>query len=497
MKLEDITEKDREDIAKLTKLKSVMKYVGNGKVWDSDKVDRFIKYNLEEIGMKNRTQYYYKITNRKQFIGIIGIHPFKSFGGFYLSVMILPEEQRKGYYRKSLKMLGNRVKEEGIKTDRIKILVRTSNERMISLSQKNYYFNTERKINGEDFYEFFYFLRDYTYLVMSEYLKKDEINDIFKKRGSWVPYLLSNDKRGERKNNPDFFYVDGRYVYDKRVFGIRSLLKNQVDNHKNITQKDTLYQNLQKKGNKKYLLENYNLDIDKINHQKMEKLFDGNKVWIFKPAGDWAGKGIEVFDNYQDFKKYLPTLGEYRKRRKTNWVLQEYINDPLLLEGRKFHIRMYYLVYHQEAFLYNLGQVYTAAKKFKQSDYNNKDIHDSHITGSLEGLYFPNSFKVSKKIKEDLHNQIISLFRDVKSIIKVGCFPETKDCYEILGADLMITADYQVKLIEINTKIGYKEFEGVRFNKYLIENEMQTIVDNIFPPKNKVEPLKDKYFIKI
>ena len=45
MKLEDITEKDREDIAKLTKLKSVMKYVGNGKVWDFDKVDIFIKYN--------------------------------------------------------------------------------------------------------------------------------------------------------------------------------------------------------------------------------------------------------------------------------------------------------------------------------------------------------------------------------------------------------------------------------------------------------------------
>ena len=158
---------------------------------------------------------------------------------------------------------------------------------------------------------------------------------------------------------------------------------------------------------------------------------------------------------------------------------------------------MYYLVHHQEAFLYNLGQVYTAKKKFKQSDYSNKDIHDSHITGSLEGVYFPTSFKVSKKIKEDLNNQIIQLFKDVKEITKVGRFPETKDCYEVLGADLMITADYQVKLIEINTKIGYKEFEGIRFNKYLIENEMQTIIDNIFPPEKEQEPSKDTYFIKI
>jgi hypothetical protein len=331
---------------------------------------------------------------------------------------------------------------------------------------------------------------NYTYLVMSEYLRKEEIKDVFGRRGNWRPFQKGKDRI------VDFFYVDGKYVYDKRVFGIKSKLKNQVDNHKNITQKDSLYQNLKRGKNKKYLLENFDIDINKVNYQKVKKLFD-NKVWIFKPAGDWAGRGIEVFDNYLDFNNYLTTLGEYRKRRKTNWVLQEYINDPLLVEGRKFHIRMYYLVYHQKAFLYNLGQVYTAKKKFKQSDYGNKDIHDSHITGSLEGLYFPNSFKLSKKVKEDLHQQIIDIFTDVKKITKVGCFPETKDCYEILGADLMITADYQVKLIEINTKIGYKEFEGIRFNKYLIENEMQTIVDNIFPPENKQKPLKDKYFIEI
>ena len=158
MKLEDITEKDRDNIIKLTRLKSVMKYVGNGKIWDSDKVDRFIKYNLEEVGMKNRTQYYYKITNRKKFIGIIGVHPFKSFRGYYLSVMILPEEQRKGYYKKSMKILRDKIKEEKIKTDRIKILVRTNNKRMISLSEKNYQFGRERRIKGEDFYEYFYLI---------------------------------------------------------------------------------------------------------------------------------------------------------------------------------------------------------------------------------------------------------------------------------------------------------------------------------------------------
>ena len=38
MKLEDINEKDTDDIIKLTKLKSVMKYVGNGKKVNSQKL---------------------------------------------------------------------------------------------------------------------------------------------------------------------------------------------------------------------------------------------------------------------------------------------------------------------------------------------------------------------------------------------------------------------------------------------------------------------------
>ena len=35
-------------------------YVGDGKIWDSDKVDRFIGYNLEEVNMVNRKEYYFK-----------------------------------------------------------------------------------------------------------------------------------------------------------------------------------------------------------------------------------------------------------------------------------------------------------------------------------------------------------------------------------------------------------------------------------------------------
>ena len=47
IELKDIKEEDFDDIYKMTKKKSIMKFIGDGKVWDKEKVKKFIGYNLE------------------------------------------------------------------------------------------------------------------------------------------------------------------------------------------------------------------------------------------------------------------------------------------------------------------------------------------------------------------------------------------------------------------------------------------------------------------
>ena len=362
MKLEDIDEEDKRDISKLTKLKSVMKYVGNGKIWDSDKVDRFIEYNLEEVGMKNRKEYYYKITDKK-FIGIIGIHPFLSFKGYYLSVMILPSEQKKGYYRKSMEKLKEKINKERIKTDRIKILVRTNNRRMISLCERNYYFDTERKVRGENFYEFHYFLTKYTYYFGLESKEENEMaGKILEKRGNWRPYNLKKDK-----NRVDFMYIYAGSKFDKRLFSLKSLLKNvTVKKGTNITNKNLLFEELEKiPSTRKYLVDNYYVNLNNLNMNKIKKMFQRHGVLIFKPVHGWKGIGIEIFDSFDSFEKYIFSKefkeslfpiknipGKNIKDKKYNdWVLQEYIDNPMLLDGKKFHIRGYYLVHQNKKYL--------------------------------------------------------------------------------------------------------------------------------------------------
>ena len=504
MKLEDITHHDRDNITKLTKLKSVMKYVGNGETWDSDKVDRFIGYNLKEVGSKNRREYYYKITDNK-FVGIIGVHPFQSFKGYYLSVMILPSEQRKGYYRKSIEKLKDKIKKEGIVTDKIKILVRTNNKRMISLCENNYYYNTLRKIKDESFYEFFYFLRKYTYSIQLTTNESNKIaGKILEKRGNWEIFNPKNHK------TLDFLYLHPETKSDKKYFKMNSLLKNLVyGDIQKITNKNTLFEELEKiPSSQKYLIANYKIDIKNIDYEKINYMFKKYKVLIFKPIHGSIGEGIEIFTDFLDFKKF--TKEDLNKRieqiKKTFyfknpklfnlWVLQEYIDNPLLLDGKKFHIRGYIITFFNKIYLMKHGKIIMAEENYKKKDYKNKKIHDTHTLGNQESVRrYPEDLKISQSKKKSIEEQMKKLFSLVENIqIDTKCYEESKKCYQLFGFDAMITDNYQVKLIEINRNPGQSELK-IPFEKELFENQIKLVVDHVFPPKNKVD--EDSDFIQV
>ena len=57
-----------------------------------------------------------------------------------------------------------------------------------------------------------------------------------------------------------------------------------------------------------------------------------SKKWIFKPAAQAQGRGIFVTDKICD----IP-----HKSSNSNYVVSEYISNPLLLNGYKFDMRIY------------------------------------------------------------------------------------------------------------------------------------------------------------
>ena len=342
----------------------------------------------------------------------------------------------------------------------------------------------------------------FTYLIVTKYLDIQEIDKTMTERGIWKKY------KKEDKEDLNFFHIDGgENMRNKEYYFLSAELKNVLgDRKREIVRKDRLYHNLQKvKGGKKFLVENYNINYN--NWRKDIKNINIDDIWIVKPVGGVEGKWVRVIDSKEELSKYFEKINTdyFFKSLKNYFVVQRYIKNPLLIKGRKFHLRIHLAFFQKECFIMDKFIVITARDKYIKGDYKNNKIHDSHADGTLRGLFFPDSFDfLTKKEKEKIMKDIISVFRKVKMIYKESCYQENKFCYEVFGADVMILEDLSVKILEINEKIGFTSRDGKRLNypgtnkeykTVLFESEMKDIVDKIYRPSNDVK--YDSRFLKI
>lgn len=203
-----------------------------------------------------------------------------------------------------------------------------------------------------------------------------------------------------------------------------------------------------------------------------EKKSETKSVYIVKPVGHGAcaGVGVTVVTNDKELEDARKELSQ----RFNNIIISEYIQNPLLYEGKKFHLRMYILI-NSEPFswsFWNKGKAMTAKLKYKKGDWTNKLIHDSHGETTPKDIYFPEDILPKNKY-DYVYKQIKLILSAVSEIIKpyIRCYKESKYCCEVFGIDFMITDDYTVKLIEINAEAGYgsKNEDKTKYKKYCSE----------------------------
>ena len=155
--------------------------------------------------------------------------------------------------------------------DKIRILVAKRNKKMRELLEDRCYFNGDKKIEGKEYLEFHYFLRKYTYYFGFESREENEMaGKILEKRGNWRPYNPKKDK-----DKVDFMYIYAGSKFDKKLFSLKSLLKNvTIKRGVKILNKNLLFEELEKiPSARKYLVFNYSVDSSNIDHKKIEKLF--------------------------------------------------------------------------------------------------------------------------------------------------------------------------------------------------------------------------------
>jgi len=130
-------------------------------------------------------------------------------------------------------------------------------------------------------------------------------------------------------------------------------------------------------------------------------------MWIYKPKNDYGGSGCHVYDmRMQEFKDKVAQ--DAAKRR--NFVLQRYIENPLLLGGYKFHMRIFLYLESMNppvGYVYHGGQVLFSTKKYtceRETLGSNFDKY-AHLTNwSLHG-------------KDDNHEALLAN----KDVVGVGC----------------------------------------------------------------------------
>lgn len=180
--------------------------------------------------------------------------------------------------------------------------------------------------------------------------------------------------------------------------------------------------------------------------------FAGRDIHVVSSAEEYAQAKAFYEDKAREFARGSARLRDYRV------VVSEYIKDPMLFRGRKFHIRAYInTVASHDGLLdcsisYQNGEILTAALPYTQSDWSNRLIHDTHGETTDDTYLFPRDFPGNM---DGIWPQLGQMLEEIKALcVAHRPFMQAKYSQHNFGVDIMVTAAGKIKLLEINSGAG-------------------------------------------
>jgi len=232
-----------------------------------------------------------------------------------------------------------------------------------------------------------------------------------------------------------------------------------------------------------------------------EKIKDANQPKKIKK--DAEGDSGSDSEDEAEKKKF-----KFQSVKSRTFVIQKYIENLLVIHGRKFDIRVWCMVTQDmQLYFFKEGYLRTSSEQFILSNESieNKFVHltnnavqkHSDNYGQFENgnqLSF-NDFhkycqehyphvdvkgKVIPRIKELIQTSMLS----VKKVINPF---ERKHSFEIFGYDFMIDAEGNVFLIEVNTNPCIEESSTIlqKYMPRMLDDAFKMTIDVLFPPPRK------------
>jgi tubulin monoglycylase TTLL3/8 len=253
--------------------------------------------------------------------------------------------------------------------------------------------------------------------------------------------------------------------------------------------------------------------LDRLKQKYPQTTINGmNNIWITKPAGLSRGRGIRLYNS-------LVEITQQVKSKDMSWVIQKYIENPLLYKNRKLDIRQWVLVTDWNPMcVWFYGECYI---RLSANDYNSANLKDrySHLTNNSVNKHAQNFEKDAGFLsQEDFAEYIRGLggfegdnpfYEKIQPRMKeivinsLSCVQDMvenrKNSSEIYGYDFCVDDQLGVWLIEINSSPAWDYSSSVteRLIKMASEDYIKVIIDYGTASKKKKKNIDTGLFVNI
>lgn len=243
--------------------------------------------------------------------------------------------------------------------------------------------------------------------------------------------------------------------------------------------------------------------------EAFKEAYTENSMWIIKPGENTnCGHGIHVSRSLEDIVSLVQGAGRAHRR---SFLIQKYLESPLLIHKRKFDIRCYALVTccrgHVQAYFYHDGYLRTSSREFSTANVDDRFVHltNDAVQKTAEDYgRFENGNKLSYPEFQkylDQHHRGVDFWTSVWPQIREVVIDTVKatweridpsrraNTFEVLGYDFMVDSAFHVWLLEVNTNpcLALSSAYLARLIPDMLDNAFRIAVDPYFqePPSKK------------